>query len=158
MMTLYELADAVGAHRERLLGAYRDEEPWEPVRASYGVEALGHRDAELRACLEAVAAWGKHAAQQLGGDEAPVLAARVDELVRDTMKEIAPAPTTGAKAGLAAIFANATAHVGWWKERYGKVKLTDAARCRTCGARQTQALVFDCMHCGQFLYGDPKAR
>jgi hypothetical protein len=153
-MTPDELADAISMHRARLLAAFRGEEPWEPVRETYAVPSLGGREAELRACLEAVAAWGTEAARRLG---APALAAHLADLVRETMNEVSPAPATGGKAGLAMIFANATAHVGWWKERYGKVKQIYVARCRHCGGKHTTALAFHCPYCGRFLYDDPKS-
>ncbi|MCB9612841.1 MAG: hypothetical protein H6722_10360 [Sandaracinus sp.] len=154
-MTPDELADAVSMHRARLLAAFRGEEPWEPVAESYGVTPTGAREAELRACLEAVATWGRDAASRLGPPGVGITAHLAD-LVRETMNEIAPAPTTGGKAGLAMIFANATASVSWWKERYGKVKTIYVARCRFCGGKQTTALAFHCPYCGRFLYADPK--
>jgi hypothetical protein len=157
-MTPEELADAISMHRARLLAAFRGEEPWEPVRESYGVPPTGPREAELRACLEAVAIWGSDAARRLGGPQGTALAAHLADLVRETMNEASPAPATGSKAGLGMIFANATANVGWWKERYGKVKQTYVARCRHCGGKHTTALAFHCPYCGRFLYDDPKSQ
>ncbi len=152
-MTPDGLSLAISAHRARLLAAFRNEgaESWADARSSYGVGEQSARDAELRACLEAVAAWGRMAAAQVEGGAALVM--QLDALVRETMKEIAPA--TGAKAGLAAIFANATANAGWWKQQWQGISTTQAARCRSCGARQETALVFDCPYCGQFLYAAP---
>lgn len=155
-LTLHALADAVSMHRARLLAAFRGEEAWEPVCESYGVAPTGPREQQLRACLEAVAGWGSEAARRVGGAEAMALSARLADLVRETMNEVSPPPTTGSKAGLAMIFANATANVGWWKERYGKVKTVYVARCRHCGGKQTAALAFHCPYCGRFLYSDPK--
>jgi hypothetical protein len=155
-MTPEELADAVASHRSRLLAAYRGDEPWDEVRASYEVASSGAREAELRACLEAVVAWGTAAARSLG-PSATGLAAHLADLVRETMNEVSPPPSTGAKAGLAMIFANATANVSWWKEKYGAVKNVYVARCRYCGGKQTTALAFHCPYCGRFLYDDPKS-
>lgn len=144
------LGDVIAAHRARLLGAYRGEEAWEEVRATYGVGALGSREAELRACLEALSGWASAAARGLG-PAGIALAAYAADLVKETMSELAP-PATGAKAGLAMIFANANANVGFWKERAGKVKQAYVARCRHCGGHQQNALVFDCSYCGRLLY------
>ncbi len=152
-MTPEEVSLAVAAHRARLLAAFRNEgsERWEEARASYGVGAQVTRDAELRGCLEAVTGWGRAMASQLEGGAG--LMGQLEGLVRETMKEVAPA--TGAKAGLSAIFANATASAGWWKQQWHGVSATQAARCRSCGARQETALVFDCPYCGSFLYAAP---
>ncbi len=147
-----DLGDVIAAHRARLLAAYRGEEAWEEARATYGVGALGAREAELRACLEALSAWAQSAARALG-PSGTALAAHAADLVRETMAELA-GPATGAKAGLSMIFANATANVGFWKEKAGKVRQAYVARCRHCGGRQLNALVFECSYCGRFLY-DP---
>lgn len=151
-MSPEDLRDVIAAHRARLLAAYRGEEAWDEARASYGVGALGAREPELRACLEALAAWAQNAAHALG-PAGTALAAHVAELVKETMSELSP-PATGAKAGLSMIFANATASVGFWKEKAGKAKQAYVARCRHCGGRQMSALLFDCSYCGRFLY-DP---
>jgi len=152
-MSPEELGGLVAAHRSRLLAAHRGEEAWDAVLASYGVTAQGSREAELRACLTALAAWARDAANTLGGAAGVALAAHAADLVSETMRELAP-PATGSRTGLSMIFANATANVGFWKERYGHARGTYAARCRHCGARQLVALVFECPYCDRFLYGD----
>lgn len=153
-MTADELGQVVVMHRQRLVSAFRDPGAWGPVRASYGVGDLGAREPEMRACLEALCGWARTAAGGIGGQAATDLTARLGDLVRETMDEVAP-PATGAKAGLAAIFKNATANVGWWKQRAGDARPIHVARCRSCGATQTTALLFDCEYCGNFLYGNP---
>ncbi len=143
------LANFVALHRTRLVDAYEDDQEWASVRASYDVGALGDRNQELRACLGKVAALARSHA----GDHSN-LHNHLDQLVEETLREVEQAPSTGASAGLSAIFANATANVSWWKQRSTQVGATFTSNCRTCGAAQETALLFECEYCGDFLYGD----
>jgi len=159
-----QLAEIVAAHRERILASHRGgdgAEPWASVRSAYGVP-VSAREQELEACLDAVVAWARESLPGLapgapGEPDAASLDAHLAGLVAETRRELSP-PTSGAGgvAGLGAIFANATANVGWWQERFRQVKEVSVIRCRTCGSRQEQALVFACAYCGREMFGDPK--
>ena len=148
------LTNFVAMHRERLVEAYGDNRQWAEVRSSYEVAEQGDRQRELRDCLAEVAAYAR---ARLPADAAGAaeLNQHLDDLIDDTLEEVKPAPKTGATAGLGAIFANATANVSWWKKQSSRrVGATFTSDCRTCGAAQETALLFECEYCGSFLYGD----
>ena len=140
-----DLVATLAAHRNHLIAAFRGPD-WDAVATAYG--AVGDsREAQLQGALEAVVTW----ARRLTAD--PEVLTHLDGFVRETLDEVAP--KTGAVAGLAMIFANATAHTGWWAARYA-AKTTDVADCDGCGAPQLRVLHFECEYCGEPLY--PEAR
>lgn len=134
----------IAAHRSRLLEAYRGPE-WAEVARAYGLEDAP-REVQLRAALDAVAAWGS----SLLGDGAAEGRAQLERFTEDALAETRP--KTGALAGLGAIFANATANVGWWAQRASSAG-SIVASCPGCGATQRKVLEFRCEYCGGELYG-----
>lgn len=136
-----DLVATLAAHRNHLLSAFKTAE-WDAVASSYG--AVGDdRMAQLESALNAVVTW----ARQLTTD-AEVLA-HLDTFVKEAIDEAAP--KTGATAGLSMIFANATAHAGWWAAKYTH-ETTYIADCSGCGAPQMRVLHFQCEYCGESLY------
>jgi hypothetical protein len=131
----------LAAHRARLLGAFRGG-TWAPTAAAY--QAIGPTPlAQLESALRAVESWGRHVTAD------PAVHAHLDTFVREALDEVAPA--TGAVAGLAGIFANATAHAGWWAAQTDGTT-SYVATCASCGATQQRVLTFTCERCDQPLY------
>jgi hypothetical protein len=139
-----DLLATLSAHRAHLLQAFRGP-AWGAVAASYGATAATRPD-QLRQALTAVEQW----ARQVG--PTPEVAAHLDTFVSEAMDEAVP--KQGAVAGLAMIFANATANAGWWAQQRAGAGSTYVARCHGCGATQQKVLIFDCQYCGAPLYGD----
>lgn len=139
------LCAVVAGHRGRLLGAWRAGEAFDAVAGEYGGSG-GTRREVLRSALDAVRRWALAAAEGLDLD--PALRQRLEHLTEDAMAEVGP--EHGARAGLGAIFANATASTGWWAARSGGA--VQVARCPGCGASQQRILCFECQYCGGALY------
>ena len=148
------LTSFVAMHRSRLLEAFEDDQEWDKVRSSYGIEGLNTPEDELRACLTEVTRWAQARVSDAHPGAQP-FRNHLSSLVDDTVDEAtSTAPQTGASAGLGAIFANATANVGWWEQQSQRIGATVTSNCQTCGAAQETALVFECEYCGSFLYED----
>ena len=136
-----QLIQTLAAHRGHLLSAYRGSE-WPEVAEAYGATG-STREEQLRGALGAVEAWAR------GLTRDPELLERLATFTTEAMSEVGP--KTGATAGLAMIFANATANVGWWAEQRSS-GTSYVATCNSCGASQQRLLEFTCQYCGSPLY------
>jgi hypothetical protein len=136
-----ELVPVLSAHRKRIVDAFGTPQ-WSAVAEAYGAGDDAPK-VQLKTALENVVAW----ARQLT-DDAAVLG-HLDAFVDEATK--AASPSTGATAGLAMIFANATANTGWWAAQYS-TSTTYVADCKGCGAPQLRVLHFVCEYCGNPLY------
>jgi hypothetical protein len=139
------LCAVVAGHRKRLLEAWRGP-AWDAVAAEYGATGATRREA-LRAALDAVRAWALSLAE--GAEIDASLRDHLTRLTDDALREVGP--EHGARAGLAAIFANATASTGWWAARTAAAAAL-VASCPGCGASQQRILCFECQYCGGALY------